>query len=76
MKMITRERALEIIEDHGWGPNDQTAVDIRLPLVPMIDIYGRHIMTSPWVQSGTSFNEHFGIHNEYSQRLVLDWLGY
>ena len=69
METITRDRALVIIANHGWQPSDQTATDTRMPIDPATGSY-------PWVQSGTSFDEMLGIHNKYSKRLVLDWLGY
>ena len=77
METITRQRALVIIANHGWSPTDQTATDTRQPLIPDgKDIFGKPTMSYPWVESGTSFNEMLGIHNEYSKRAILDWLGY
>jgi len=76
MEMITRERALVIISNHGFGPTDQTAIDTRQPLAPYTDYNGHKQWSYPWCESGTSFDEMLGVHSEYSKRLVLDWLGY
>ena len=77
METITRDRALVILANHGWQPNDQTATDTRRPLIPDgKDIFGKPTFSYPWVESGSSFDEMLGIHNEYSKREILDWLGY
>ena len=76
IRMITKQRALQIIDDHGFGPMDQTAVDTRQPLVQSIDYVGRLRSSSPWVKSGTSFYETLGNNEEYTKRSIYDWLGY
>ena len=76
IRMITKQRALQIIADHGFGPMDQTAVDTRQPLVQSIDYDGRLRWSYPWVKSGTSFYETLGNNEEYTKRSIYDWLGY
>ena len=77
IRMITKQRALQIIDDHGFGPTDQTAVDTREPLVPAgKDIFGKPTFSYPWVKSGTSFYEMLGNNEEYTKRSIYDWLGY
>ena len=76
IRMITKQRALQIIDNHGFGPMDQTAVDTRQPLIQQRDDDGVLRWSYPWVKSGTSFYEMLGNNEEYSRRSIYDWLGY
>ena len=76
IRMISKQRALQIIDGHGFGPMDQTAVDTRQPLVQTTDYDGRLRWSYPWVKSGTSFYETLGNNEEYTKRSIYDWLGY
>ena len=58
--MVSYETALSILADHGLGPDDATAYDIKTH----IDI------------DGSSFHDEMGRRPSYSVEALKRWLGY
>ena len=57
---LSRAQALQLIKEHGWGPNTPTAY------WPEENTADPH----------STFDEEMGIHESYDTRAVFDWLGY
>ncbi len=68
---ITREQALDLIDSHGWQPNDCT-VSHSNPDRPKHQTE-HDIWFEDWCES---FNSTFGPEGPFYREDVFDWLGY
>ena len=69
MRMISRKQALEIVDAHGWKPDDCTVSHTA----------GDHLnipQTECYCYQPASFNSDLGIHDQYAIIDIKHWLGY